>query len=227
MSDPRPFPPASSNLAPALSNSDIVRKTYSLLSGTLAVSAIAAWAGIGMAFPYQHPIILMLIAFAALFAVLVTGAKRSPMAVPLVFIFTGLMGLSLGPLLAVTLRLANGPQIVAEAILGTTVVFGSLSLYAWQSKRDFSFLGGFLMVGLIVVILAGVANFFLHMPALQLTIAAAALLIFSGYILVDTGRLIRGGETNPILITVSLYLDILNVFVALLELLTALQGRRD
>ncbi len=227
MSNPNPFPEISPNLTPALSSSDIVRKAYNLLTGTLAVSAITAWAGIGMAFPYQHPIILMLLAFAALFAVLITGAKRSPMAVPMIFVFTGLMGLSLGPLLAVTLRFANGPQIVAEALLGTGVIFAALSIYAWRSKRDFSFLGGFLMVGLIVVILAGIANFFLRMPALQLTIAAAALLIFSGYILVDTSRMIRGGETNPILITVSLYLDILNLFVALLELLTALQGRRD
>ncbi|MDA8362522.1 MAG: Bax inhibitor-1 family protein [Gammaproteobacteria bacterium] len=223
MSNPTPF----SSLAPATSSTEVVRRAYSLLAATLIVSAIAAWAGMGMAFPYQHPIILMLLAFAALFAVLITGSKRSPAAMPLVFLFTGLMGLSLGPLIAITLRLVNGPQIVAESILGTAAIFGALSLYAWRSRRDFSFLGGFLMVGLVVVILAGIANFFLHMPALQLSIAAAALLVFSGYILVDTSRMIRGGETNPILITVSLYLDILNVFVALLQLLSALQGDRN
>ncbi len=227
MSNPSPFSPMSPGFSPALSSSDVIRRAYSLLTGTLAVSAVAAWAGMHMAFPYQHPFILMILAFGALFAVMATGARRSPMAVPLVFVFTGLMGLSLGPMIAVTLQLANGPQIVAEAIVGTAAIFGALSLYAWQTKRDFSFLGGFLMVGLIVVILAGIANFFLHMPALQLTISAAALLIFSGYVLVDTSRMIRSGENNAVLITVSLYLDILNIFVALLELLSALQGRRD
>ncbi len=227
MNNPAPFSSFSPNLTPTLSSSVVIRRAYSLLALTLIFSGFAAWVGMGMAFPYQHPIILMLVAFGALFAVLITGTKGSPAAVPLVFVFTGLMGLSLGPLIAITLRLANGPQIVTESILGTAVIFGALSLYAWRSRRDFSFLGGFLMVGLVVVILAGIANFFLHMPALQLTIAAAALLVFSGYILVDTSRMIRGGESNPVLITVSLYLDILNVFVALLQLLSALQGERN
>ncbi len=206
--------------------SDLVRRTYTLLAGTLVLTAITAELGMGMAFPYQHPFILMILAFAALFAVLLTGAKRSPIALPLVFVFTGLMGLSLGPALTASLALANGAQIVAEAAGGTAVIFGGLSVYAWTSKRDFSFLRGFLLTGLIIVILASIANFFLHMPALQLTVATAVLIIFSGYTLFDTSRLVRGGETNYIFITVALYLDVLNIFVALLQLLAALQGER-
>jgi modulator of FtsH protease len=206
--------------------SDIVRKTYTLLAGTLVVTAVAAMFGMGMAFPYQHPFILMILAFAALFAVFLTGARQSPIALPMVFVFTGLMGLSLGPVLTVTLALANGPQIVAEAAGGTAIVFGGLSLYAWVSKRDFSFLRGFLLTGLIIAILAGIANFFLRMPALQLTVATAVLVIFSGYTLFDTSRLVRGGESNYIFITVALYLDVLNIFMALLQLLGVLQGER-
>ncbi|MDE8346468.1 MAG: Bax inhibitor-1 family protein [Acidocella sp.] len=206
--------------------SDIVSKTYSLLTATVGVSAMTAFLGMRLSFAYQHPFILMLLAFAALFAVLMTGARDQPIALPLVFVFTGLMGLSLGPAIAVTLQLVNGPQIVAEAAGGTAVIFAGLSLYAAVSKRDFSIMGGFLMTGLIIIILAGIANFWLRMPVLQLAIAAAALLIFAGYTLIDTQRLLRGGETRPVLIVVALYLDILNIFVALLELLTSLQRRR-
>lgn len=219
------FPDSSARI-PALVTNDVVRKTYTLLAGTLVVTAIAAVFGMSTVFPYQHPFILMILAFAALFAILLTGTKRSPIALPLVFVFTGLMGLSLGPVLTVTLALTNGPQIVAEAAGGTAIVFGGLSLYAWISKRDFGFLRGFLLTGLIIAILAGIANFFLRMPALQLTVAAAVLVIFSGYTLFDTSRLVRGGETNFIFITVALYLDVLNIFVALLQLLDALQGKR-
>ncbi|MHB8453160.1 MAG: Bax inhibitor-1 family protein [Acidiferrobacterales bacterium] len=218
--------PHSSVPIPVLAPNELVRRTYTLLAGTLVVTAITAVLAMGMAFPYQHPFILMILAFAALFAVLFTGAKQSPIALPLVFVFTGLMGLSLGPALTASLALANGTQIVAEAAGGTAVIFGGLSIYAWTSKRDFSFLRGFLLTGLIIAILASIANFFLHMPALQLTVAAAVLIIFSGYTLFDTSRLVRGGETNYIFITVALYLDVLNIFVALLQLLAALQGER-
>ncbi|WP_031404398.1 Bax inhibitor-1 family protein [Thiomonas sp. FB-Cd] len=224
---PRPpyLPEFPGSIAPTAIN-ELVRKTYVLLAETMVVTAVAAMFGMNMAFPYQHPFILMLLAFGALFAILFAGAKHGPIALPLVFVFTGLMGLSLGPILEVTVQLPNGPLVVAESAIGTAAIFGGLSLYAWISKRDFSFMGGFLFVGLIIVILAGLANIFLQMPALQLTVASAALFIFSGYTLVDTSRLVRGGETNPIFITVSLYLDVLNIFLSLLQLLSFLQGRR-
>ena len=218
--------PEFSGSTPAARINDLVRRVYLLLAATLVATALAAALGMGLAFPYQHPFILMILAFGALFAILFTGAKRSPLAVPLVFVFTSLMGLSLGPMLAVTLALANGPLIVAEAAIGTAAIFGGLSLYAWASKRDFSFMRGFLFVGLIIVVLAGIGNFFLQMPALQLTVASVALLIFSGYTLVDTSRMVHGGETRPIFIMVSLYLDVLNIFLSLLQIFGLLQGRR-
>ena len=211
--------------APIASN-EIVRRTYNLLTLNMALTALTAAFGMDMAFPYQHPILLMLLAFGVLFVILWTGAKSSPVALPLVFVFSALIGLSLGPLIAMTLQLANGATIVTEAAFGTVLIFGGLSLYAAFSKRDFSFLGGFLFVGLIIVVLAGIANLFLNIPALELTVAAASLLVFVGYTLFDTSRLLRGGETNPVLITVSLYLDVLNIFVSLLDLLSFLQGRR-
>lgn len=217
------YPDAAPATRPA---GDIVSRTYRLLAATVAVSAVAAYLGMGLPFAYQHPFILMLLGFAALFAVIITGARDRPIALPLVFVFTGLMGLSLGPAIAVTLQLANGPLIVAEATGGTAIVFVGLSLYAAASKRDFSVMGGFLTTGLIIAILSAIANIWLKIPALQLTVAAAALLIFAGYTLIDTQRLLRGGETRPVLIVVSLYLDVLNIFVALLQLLTAFQGRR-
>jgi len=206
--------------------SDIVSKTYQLLAATVAFTGVTAWLGMGLPFAYEHPFILMLLGFGALFAVIITGAKNQPIALPLVFVFTGLMGLSLGPAIGATLQLANGSLIVAEAAVGTAVIFIGLSLYAAVSKRDFSVMGGFLMTGLIIIILAGIANFWLRMPVLQLVVAAAALLIFAGYTLIDTQRLLRGGETRPVLLVVSLYLDGLNIFVSLLQLLTAFQGRR-
>ncbi len=205
----------------------VIHRTYALLAATLLFSTLTAVVGMRAAFAYQHPIMIMIAAFASLFAVQWTGGKGSPMAVPLVFLFTGLMGLSIGPVIAMYLRLPAGPTIVAEALLGTTVIFGSLSLYALISRRNFNYLGGFLMTGLVIVVLGGLANLFFHLAGLQLVIAGMALLVFSGLVLFDTSRMINGGETRPVIIAVSLYLDVLNIFMSLLEILGALQGRRD
>lgn len=205
----------------------VIHRTYALLAATLLFSALTAFVGMRAAFAYQHPIMIMIGAFASLFAVQWTGGKNSPMAVPLIFVFTGLMGLSLGPVIAMYLRLGNGPQIVAESLVGTAAIFGSLSIYALVSRRNFNYLGGFLMTGLVIVVLASLANMFFHLAGLQLVISGMALLVFSGLVLFDTSRMINGGETRPVLIAVSLYLDVLNLFMALLEILGALQGRRD
>jgi modulator of FtsH protease len=141
-----------------------------------------------------------------------------------VFAITGLMGFGLGPMLGMYLSLANGPQIVGTAMAGTGVIFLGLSGYALTTKRDFSFMGGFLVAGLLVVFMAILANLFIQMPALQLAISAAVILLMSGFILYDTSRMINGGETNYILATISLYLNIYNIFVHLLHLLGALSG---
>ncbi|MHB1566695.1 MAG: Bax inhibitor-1 family protein [Acidiferrobacter sp.] len=204
---------------------DVLHRTYALLAATIFFSVVTAVLGMRLPFAYAHPFLIMIAAFISLFAVQWTGGRNSPMAVPLVFIFTGLMGLSLGPVIALYMRLANGPTIVAEALVGTAVIFGSLSVYALISRRNFSYMGGFLMTGLVIVVLASIANIFLHMAILQMVVAGMALLVFSGLVLFDTSRMIHGGETRPVIIAVSLYLDVLNIFMALLEILGALQGR--
>ncbi len=205
----------------------VIHRTYALLAATLLFSSLTAYIGMRALFVYQHPFVIMIAAFASLFAVQWTGGKNSPIAIPLVFLFTGLMGLSLGPVIAMYLKLANGPAIVAESLVGTAAIFGSLSLYALVSRRNFSYLGGFLMTGLVIVVLASIANMFFHLAGLQLVIAGMALLVFSGLVLFDTSRMVNGGETRPVIIAVSLYLDVLNIFMALLEILGAVQGRRD
>lgn len=209
------------------STATVIHRTYALLAATLLFSALAAVIGMRTLFVYQHPFVIMIAAFISLFAVQWTGGKNSPMAVPLVFVFTGLMGLSLGPVIAMYLKLANGPAIVAEALVGTAAIFGSLSLYALISRRNFNYLGGFLMTGLVIVVLGSLANMFFHLAVLQLVIAGMSMLVFSGLVLFDTSRMVNGGETRPVLIAVSLYLDVLNLFMALLEILGAVSGRRD
>ena len=141
-----------------------------------------------------------------------------------VFGITGLLGFGLGPMLNYYLAMANGPQVVATALGGTGVIFLGLSGYALTTRRDFSFLGGFLFVGFLVVLAAALANIFLAIPALSLTISAAVIMIMSGFILYDTSRLINGGETNYVMATISLYLSIYNIFVNLLALLGIMSG---
>ena len=141
-----------------------------------------------------------------------------------IFAFTGVMGAAIGPMLGYYLQLPNGPALVMQALGGTAVVFFGLSAYALTTRKDFSYLGGFLMVGLIVALVAMVANIFLAIPALSLTISAAVVFIMSGLILFDTSRIINGGETNYIRATVGLYLNIYNLFMHLLNLLGALSG---
>ena len=136
-----------------------------------------------------------------------------------VFAITGLLGFGLGPLLSMYLALPNGSSIVMTALGGTGIIFLTLSGYALTTRRDFSFLGGFLFTGIIVLLAAAVANIFLAIPLLSLVISAAVILVMSGFILFDTSRMANGGETNYILATVSLYLSIFNIFVHLLHLL--------
>ena len=138
-----------------------------------------------------------------------------------VFAFAGLIGGSLGPMLNYYLALSNGSQLIGQALGGTAVVFFGLSGYALTTKKDFSFMGGFLIVGLLVAIIASIANIFMQIPAMSLAISAGIVLIMSGLILFDTSRIINGGETNYIRATVSLYLNIINLFTSLLHLLSS------
>jgi modulator of FtsH protease len=146
------------------------------------------------------------------------------MGIVVVFGVAGLLGFGLGPVLSHYLSMPNGSQVVGTALGGTGIVFLGLSGYALTSRRDFSFMGGFLFAGLIVVLVAMIANIFLAIPALSLALSAAIVMLMSGLILFDTSRIINGGETNYINATVSLYLSIYNLFVAMLQLLGAFSG---
>ena len=200
----------------------VLKNTYMLLGMTLAFSAVTAGISMGLNLPAFMGLVFSLIGFGLLFVV--NKMADSAKGLPAIFAFTGVMGAGLGPLLNAYLAMPGGPQLVMQSLAGTAFIFFGLSAYALQSKRDFSFMTGFLFAGLIVAIVAMIANIFLGIPALSLTISAAVVMIMSGLILVDTSRIINGGETNYIRATVGLYLNIYNLFVHLLHLLGAFGG---
>ena len=206
----------------AISSNKVLKNTYMLLGMTLLFSAGTAGVSMAMGLPQGAALILMLVGFGLLFVVNRTADSSKGLIA--IFAFTGVMGASIGPMLSYYLSMPNGPALVMQALGGTALVFFGLSAYALTTRKDFSFMGGFLMVGLLVAVVAMVANIFLHIPALSLTISAAMVMIMSGLILFDTSRIINGGETNYIRATVSLYLNIYNLFIHLLSLLTAFSG---
>jgi modulator of FtsH protease len=163
-----------------------------------------------------------LIGFVLLFVV--NRMADSAKGLPAIFAFAGAMGAGLGPMLNQYMAMPGGPSLVMQSLGGTALIFFGLSAYALQSKRDFSFMGGFLFAGLLIAIVAMVANFFLQIPILSVTISAVVVMIMSGWILFDTSRIIHGGETNYIRATVGLYLNIYNLFVHLLSLLGVFGG---
>jgi modulator of FtsH protease len=149
---------------------------------------------------------------------------QSSAGIGVVFLITGLLGFGLGPILNNYLSLSNGSELVATSLGGTAVIFLALSGYVLTTRRDFSFMGGFLFVGFIVIIMAALANIFFQIPALSLAISAGVILVMSGFILFDTSRIIHGGENNYVLATVSLYLSIYNIFISLLQILGIFGG---
>ncbi|MDH5181242.1 MAG: Bax inhibitor-1 family protein [Gammaproteobacteria bacterium] len=203
----------------ALATNKVLRNTYALLSITLLFSAVMAFVGVAMKISVLTAIIADVVAFVILWFVLPRTAN-SAAGLPVIFAFTGLLGLGLGPVIA--RYLAVNPSIVMTALGGTGVIFLSLSAYALTTKRDFSFMAGFLMVGMFVIIGAAILNIFMQIPVLSLAISAAVILIMSGFILYETSSIINGGERNYIMATASLFLSILNIFTALLRLLGAL-----
>ncbi len=205
-----------------ISTNKVLKNTYMLLGMTLLFSAVTA--GISMAMGLGHGVglVLSLVGFGLLFVVHKTADTSKGL--PAVFAFTGVMGAAIGPMLNYYLAMPGGPALVMQALGGTALIFFGLSAYALTTRKDFSYMGGFLMVGLLVAVVAMIANIFLAIPALSLTISAAVVMIMSGLILCDTSRIINGGETNYIRATVSLYLNIYNLFIHLLHLLTALGG---
>ncbi len=205
-----------------VSTNKVLKNTYMLLGMTLLFSAVTA--GISMAVGLGHGagLVLALVGFGLLFVVNKTADTSKGLLA--IFAFTGVMGASIGPMLSYYLQLPNGPELVLQALGGTALVFFGLSAYALTTRKDFSYMGGFLMVGLLVAVVAMIANIFLGIPALSLTISAAVVMIMSGLILYDTSRIINGGETNYIRATVSLYLNVYNLFIHMLHLLTAFSG---
>jgi len=200
----------------------VLKNTYMLLSMTLAFSAVTAGISMAMNLPHGAALIMMLVAFGLMFVV--NKKADSASGIYWIFAFTGLMGASLGPMLNSYAAMPGGPALIMQALGGTALIFFALSGYALTSKKDFSFMGGFLMVGLIVVLVASLANIFFQIPALSLAVSAAVIMIMSGLILFDTSRIINGGERNYIRATISLYLNIYNIFVHLLHLLGVFGG---
>jgi modulator of FtsH protease len=196
----------------------LIRNTYSLLSLTLLFSA--ATCGLSMALGVGHGVglITSVVAMGLLWFALPRTA-HSASGIGVVFAITGLLGFGLGPTLNAYLSLANGSEIVLTALGGTGAIFLGLSGYALTTRKDFSFMGGFLVVGLLVVVGASLLNLFLSIPMVSLATSAAVVLLMSGFILFDTSRMVNGGETNYVFATISLYLNILNLFTSLLHLL--------
>jgi modulator of FtsH protease len=202
-----------------LQTNKLIKNTYILLSMTLIFSAITAFLSIALQASFGTAFVATLVGIGLLWFVLPRTAN-SATGIPVIFGITGLLGFGLGPIIGY--YLAVNPSIVMTALGGTGAIFLGLSGYALTTRKDFSFMGGFLMVGLLVVIGAMILNIFLAMPALFLAVNAAIVMIMSGLILFQTSSLIRGGETNYIMATAGLFLSILNMFTALLHLFGAL-----
>ena len=207
------------------STNKVLSNTYWLLGLTLAFSALTAGIAVAVNMPPLLGLVFWAVGFIMLFVV--NRLADSAKGLPAIFVFTGLMGASIGPMLSYYLSMNNGPTIVLQALAGTALVFFSLSAYALNTKKDFSYLGGFLFTGLIIALVAMIANIFLAIPALSLTLSAVVVMIMSGFILVDTSRIVNGGETNYIRATVQMYLNILILFQHLLHLIAVFTGGDD
>ena len=197
----------------------VLKNTYLLLSATFLFSAAMATVSTFLNMPPMTYLICIGLSFAIIWFVLPKTAN-SANGILTVFAITGLMGFGIGPLLNQYLAMSNGSQIVGTALGGTGIIFFALSGYALMTKKDFSFMGGFLLVGMMIVIVAALANIFLNISGLSLAISAVVIMIMSGFILYDTSRMIHKPESaNYILMTVSLFLSIFNIFISLLHIL--------
>jgi modulator of FtsH protease len=201
----------------ALATNKVLRNTYILLSLTLLFSAMTAGVSAALNLPHPGLIITLVGYFGLLF--LTTKFRDSAAGLGFVFLLTGFMGYTLGPIINAYLGLPNGGETVMMAMGGTAAIFLGLSAYALVSRKDFSYMGGFLMVGILVAFLAGLGAIFFSMPALSLAVSAMFVLLMSGLILFQTSQIINGGETNYIMATVTLYVALFNLFTSLLHLL--------
>lgn len=208
-----------------LATNKVIRNTYMLLSMTVLFSALTAY--ISTSINLVMPFWMILGGYFGLLY-LTHATANSAMGLVSVFAFTGFLGLTLGPILnSVIHGYSNGSEIVAASLASTGAIFFALSGYAMTSRKDFSYLGGFLFVGMMVALLASIAGMFFNVPAMELAISAAVVLLMGGYILFETSQLINGGQRNYILATISLYVTLFNLFINLLRIFSAFSGRRD
>jgi modulator of FtsH protease len=208
----------------------VLRNTYLLLALTMVPTVIGAMIGMATGgIIMQHPIVTTLVMLGAVIGLqfAIAANRNSGLGVVLLLGMTFLLGWWLGPLLTVALALRNGPQLVGFAAAGTGAILFIMAGIATTTKRDFSFMGKFLFVGMIVLLIAMLANMFLQIPALALTISALVIVVFSLFLLHDVSRIVNGGETNYVMATTGVYLSLFNIFANLLHLLMALAGERD
>jgi len=208
----------------------VLRNTYLLLALTMVPTIIGAFLGMATASVLiQNPIISTLVMLAAVIGLqfAIAANRNSMLGVAFLLLMTGLLGWFLGPLLTYTLALKNGAQLIGYAAGGTAVVFLVMGAIATTTKRDFSFMGKFLFVGMIALLVAMIANMFLQIPALALTISTLVIVVFSLFLLHDLSRIVTGGETNYIMATTGVYLSLFNIFANLLQILGIFGGSRD
>jgi modulator of FtsH protease len=215
-----------------LERNAVLRNTYWLLALSLIPTVLGAWAGVAFnvagtmgARPGMTLLIFLVGAFGLMFAI--QRNKDSGIGVALLLVFTFFMGVMLSQLLARTLQFSNGVQLISLAFGGTAVIFAAMATVATVSKRDFSGMGRWLMMGVIVILIASIANIFLQLPAMMLAVSVVAIVLFSAFMLYDVQRVVNGGETNYISATLAIYLDVYNVFVNLLAILGIFGGNRD
>ena len=201
-----------------LETNKVLKNTYLLLSATLGFSALTAMFSMSLNIGGMMPLIMMIGAMVLGMFVLPKTANSSA-GLGVKFLITGMLGFAIGPMLNMYLGLSNGSQVVLTALGGTAAIFVGLSAYAVNSKKDFSFMRGMLIGGMITVFVLMLANILLQMPGFQLIISGAVIMLMSGFILMDTSRIVLGGETNYILATFGMYLSIFNIFIHLLAIL--------
>ena len=214
----------------ALAQNRVLRNTYLLLALTMVPTVIGAMVGMATAgMVMAHPIAISLGMLAVVIGLqyAIAANRNSGVGVALLLLMTGLLGWWLGPILNVALQLQNGMALVGYAAIGTGVIFASMATVAATAKRDFGFMGKFLFVGMIALLVAMIANMFLQIPALALAISTLVIVVFSLFLLYDLQRVMRGGETNYVMATTAVYMSLFNIFANLLHLLLALGGQRD
>jgi modulator of FtsH protease len=208
----------------------VLRNTYLLLALTMVPTVIGAYVGMATAgVIMSSPILTTVVMLAAVIGLQfgIAANRNSGLGVALLLLMTGLLGWWLGPILNVALSMKNGMALVGYAAVGTGVIFFAMGAIAATTKRDFGFMGKFLFVGMIALLVAMLANMFLQIPALALTISTLVIVVFSLFLLYDLQRIMRGGETNYVMATTGVYMSLFNIFANLLHLLLALAGDRD